>query len=166
MKINILSLFDGMSVAQQALKECGIEVENYFASEIDKYSIATTQANFPNTIQLGDVKEVGNVWKKFGMKPNIDLLIGGSPCQDLSIAGKRVGLSGERSGLFYEYLRIRDEIRPKYFVLENVNSMPKEAKAEISKCLGVEPIMINASLVSAQNRKRLFWIGKLNEKNK
>lgn len=164
MKINVLSLFDGMSVAQQALKECGIEVETYFASEIDKYSIATTQANFPNTIQLGDVKEVGNVWKKFGMKPNIDLLIGGSPCQDLSIAGKRKGLSGERSGLFYEYLRIRDEIRPKYFVLENVNSMPKEAKAEISKCLGVEPIMINASLVSAQNRKRLFWIGKLNEK--
>ncbi|NCD01362.1 DNA (cytosine-5-)-methyltransferase [bacterium] len=163
--MNILSLFDGMSVAQEALKELGIEVENYFASEIDKYAIATTQANFPNTVQLGDVKDIENIWKKFGMKPNIDLLIGGSPCQDLSIAKQnREGLSGKRSGLFYEYLRIRDEIRPKYFVLENVNSMPKEAREEISECLGVEPIMINASLVSAQNRKRLFWIGKLNEK--
>jgi len=93
---------------------------------------------------------------------NIDLLIGGSPCQDLSIAKKdRKGLDGERSGLFWEYVRILKEVKPKYFILENVNSMPKEAKAIITETLGVEPIMINAALVSAQNRKRLFWVGKL-----
>lgn len=91
------------------------------------------------------------------------MLIGGSPCQDLSIAKKdRKGLGGERSGLFYEYVRILKEVKPKYFILENVNSMPKEAKETITKELfGIEPIMINAALVSAQNRKRLFWVGKL-----
>lgn len=154
--MNVLSLFDGMSVAQQALKELNIKVDTYYASEIDKYSIAVTQSNFPNTIQLGDV---------VGLKLNedIDLMIGGSPCQDLSIAKKnREGLKGQRSGLFYEYVRIRDEVKPKYFILENVNSMPKEAKEQISEILGVQPIMINASLVSAQNRKRLFWVGKWN----
>jgi len=93
---------------------------------------------------------------------NIDLLIGGSPCQDLSIAKKdRKGLDGERSGLFWEYVRILREVTPEYFILENVNSMPKEAKAIITETLGVEPIMINAALFSAQNRKRLFWVGKL-----
>lgn len=153
--MKVLSLFDGMSVAQQALKELSIPVEIYFASEIDKYAIATTQSNFPNTIQLGNV---------IGLKLNeeIDLLIGGSPCQDLSIAKKnREGLKGQKSGLFYEYVRIRNEVKPKYFILENVNSMPKEAKEQMSEILGVQPIMINASLVSAQNRKRLFWIGSL-----
>jgi DNA (cytosine-5)-methyltransferase 3A len=90
-------------------------------------------------------------------------MIGGSPCQDLSIAKKdRQGLSGSRSGLFWEYVRIRDEVKPKYFILENVASMPKEAKDTISEALGVQPVMINASLVSAQNRKRLFWVGKWN----
>jgi DNA (cytosine-5)-methyltransferase 3A len=145
-----------MSVAQQALKELKIPVEKYYASEIDKYAVAVAQSNFPNTIQLGDV--VG-----LKLDEDIDLLIGGSPCQDLSIAKKnREGLKGARSGLFYEYVRIRDEVKPKYFILENVASMPKEAKEQISEILGVEPIMINASLVSAQNRKRLFWIGKWN----
>lgn len=151
--LTILSLFDGMSVAQQALKELGIPINNYYASEIDPCAIATTKSNFPNTKHLGSV--VGLM-----IEDDIDLLIGGSPCQDLSIAKKnREGLKGQRSGLFFEYVRIRDKVKPKYFILENVNSMPKEAKEQISEILGVEPVMINASLVSAQNRKRLFWVG-------
>lgn len=151
--MKVLSLFDGISIAQQALKNVGIDVEKYYASEIDKYAIQITQKNFPNTIQIGDVKNVNGT-----MFHDIDLLIGGSPCQDLSIAKKdRKGLDGERSGLFWEYVRILKEVKPKYFILENVNSMPKEAKKVITEELGVEPIMINASLVSAQNRKRLFW---------
>lgn len=147
----VLSLFDGMSVAQQALKNLGVSVDKYYASEIDNYAIAVTQSNHPNTIQLGSV---------VGLEPptGVDLLIGGSPCQDLSIAKQnRKGLAGERSGLFYEYVRILKEAKPKYFVLENVASMPKEAKEQITEIMGVEPIMINASLVSAQSRKRLFW---------
>ena len=151
--MKVLSLFDGISIAQQALKNLNIPVEVYYASEIDKYAIQITRKNFPNTIQLGDVRNV-----KAEDLPQIDLLIGGSPCQDLSIANKnRQGLSGARSGLFWEYVRILKEVKPKYFVLENVASMPKEAKELITETLGVEPIMINAALVSAQNRKRLFW---------
>ena len=154
--MRILSLFDGISIAQQALKNIGTDVEVYYASEIDKYAIQIAQKNFPDTIQVGSV--VGLDSSQF---TDIDLLIGGSPCQDLSIAKKnREGLSGERSGLFWEYVRILKEVKPKYFVLENVNSMPKEAKQLITETLGVEPIMINAALVSAQNRKRLFWVGK------
>lgn len=163
-KINVVSLFDGGSCAQVALKDLGYEL-NYYASEIDQYAIKVTQKNHPHTVQLGDVKNIS--WKKYkekrffdtkGTCPKIDLLIGGSPCQDLSIAKKnRQGLSGKRSGLFYEYLRLLKEIKPRYFILENVNSMPAEARDEISKELGVEPIMINAALVSAQQRKRLFW---------
>lgn len=160
--MKILSLFDGMSVAQQALKNIGANVEVYYASEIDEYAKAVTQSNFPNTKQVGDVSKVKGCWN-VPCLGEIDLLIGGSPCQDLSIAKKgREGLSGARSGLFWEYVRIRDEVKPKYFILENVNSMPKEAKDTISEALGVQPIMINASLVSAQNRKRLFWVGKWN----
>jgi len=166
-KIKVLSLFDGISVAQQALKELGYDVE-YYASEIDKYAIQITQKNHPQTIQMGSVTDLrcnsSLLWSEKGDEVNsivtngIDLLIGGSPCQDLSIAKKnRQGLDGARSGLFWEYVRILKEVKPKYFVLENVNSMPKEAKAIISEALGVEPIMINAALVSAQNRKRLFW---------
>lgn len=154
MKIKVLSLFDGISVAQQALKELGFDVE-YYASEIDKYAIQITQKNHPKTRQVGSVTELGG---NNPLPTNVDLLIGGSPCQDLSIAKKnRQGLDGARSGLFWEYVRILKEVKPKYFVLENVNSMPKEAKAIITEALGVEPIMINAALVSAQNRKRLFW---------
>ncbi len=151
--MKVLSLFDGISVAQQALKELGANIEAYYSSEIDKYALQVTQKNHPNTIQLGDVK---NVFRdKVG---KIDLLIGGSPCQDLSIAKQnREGLAGARSGLFFEYVRIMREVKPKYFVLENVASMPKEARAEITRIMGVEPIMINAALVSAQQRKRLFW---------
>jgi len=155
--MKIISLFDGMSVAQQSLKELNIQVEKYYASEIDPYAIAITQANHPNTIQVGSVVDLVGLENE-----NIELLIGGSPCQDLSIAKKdRKGLDGERSGLFYEYVRIRDEVRPKYFILENVASMSKESKDKISEVLGVQPVMINASLVSAQNRKRLFWVGSL-----
>lgn len=150
--MRVLSLFDGISVAQQAIKELGI-TPTYYASEIDKYAISIAQKNHPNTIQIGSVVDV-----KGSDYEDIDLLVGGSPCQDLSIAKKnRQGLSGSRSGLFWEFVRIRDEVKPKYFLLENVASMPKEAKAVITEALGVEPIMINAALVSAQNRKRLFW---------
>jgi len=164
-KINVLSLFDGISCARVALDRAGFEVDRYYASEIDKYALQISQKNYPNIIQLGDVKEVLRLFSKEhryfnteGTIPEFDLLIGGSPCQDLSIAkNNRKGLEGDRSGLFWEYVRILKEVKPKYFILENVASMPKEAKEKITETLGVEPIMINAALVSAQNRKRLFW---------
>tara|TARA_R100000742_G_C4263188_1_gene81041 strand:+ start:9 stop:986 length:978 start_codon:yes stop_codon:yes gene_type:complete len=151
----ILSLFDGIAGVRQALKELNIDCK-YYASEIDKFAIQVATANHPDIKQIGDVKEVKDY-------SNIDLLIGGSPCQDLSIANKeRKGLQGKRSGLFYEYLRILNETKPKYFILENVNSMAKVAKETITKELfNIEPIMINSALVSAQQRKRLYWVGKL-----
>jgi len=161
--IKVLSLFDGISCARVALERVEIPVEAYFASEVDKYAMQISAKNYPDIVQLGSVTDV--IWNTPSPtnKPiSIDLLIGGSPCQDLSIAKKnRKGLDGERSGLFWEYVRILHEVKPKYFILENVNSMPKEAKAIITETLGVESIMINAALVSAQNRKRLFWVGKL-----
>jgi len=151
--MNILSLFDGISCARLAVERNGVKVNKYYTSEVDKYASAISQHQFPDNIQLGDVKGV-----TADMVEDIDLLIGGSPCQDLSIAKRgREGLEGTRSGLFWEYVRILKEVKPKYFVLENVNSMPKEARDKISEALGVEPIMINASLVSAQQRRRLFW---------
>ena len=153
--MKVISLFDGISCARVALERAGIPVEVYYASEVDKYASQIAQKNFPDTVQLGDIKNI-SFTNKFGY--DVDLIIGGSPCQDLSIAKKdRKGLNGERSGLFWEYLRILREVKPKWFVLENVASMPREAKEVITKELGVESIMINASLVSAQNRKRLFW---------
>jgi len=155
--MKILSLFDGISCARVACDRAGIPVEEYTASEIDKYAIQVSQKNYPDMWRMGDVKNCIFADKHF------DLLIGGSPCQDLSIAkANRKGLEGARSGLFYEYVRILKEAKPKFFVLENVASMPKEAKATITEELwGIEPVMINAALVSAQNRKRLFWVGKL-----
>jgi len=165
--MKILSLFDGISCARVALERAGIPVEAYYASEIDRYAMQISAKNYPDIVQLGSVVGLGYDAGQFLRDGNtlgidymedIDLLIGGSPCQDLSIAKKnRKGLDGERSGLFWEYVRILKEVKPKYFILENVNSMPKEAKALITETLGVEPIMINAALVSAQNRKRLFW---------
>lgn len=150
--MHILSLFDGISCAHVALERAGIPIATYLASEVDKYAMQISKKNHPNIVHIGDVKGIHRMWG------NIDLLIGGSPCQDLSIAKKdRKGLDGERSGLFWEYVRILQESKPKYFILENVASMPKEAKEIITQVLGVEPIMINASLVSAQTRKRLFW---------
>ena len=148
--MKVLSLFDGISCGLVALKRNQISAE-YYASEIDKYAITVSQKNHPEIIHLGSV---------VGLVPpsNLDLLIGGSPCQDLSISKKdRKGLDGERSKLFWEYVRILKEAKPKYFILENVNSMSKESKAKITEIMGVEPIMIDASLVSAQSRKRLFW---------
>jgi len=170
-KLKVLSLFDGMSVAQQALKNIGADVKTYYASEIDEYAMVVTQSNFPDNLQLGGVETLkteaftDNLPVGLLLYNEIDLMIGGSPCQDLSIAKKnREGLKGSRSNLFWEYVRILNEVKPKYFVLENVASMSKESKEIISESLGVQPVMINASLVSAQNRKRLFWIGKFNGK--
>ena len=151
--LRVLSLFDGISSGQVALERAEIPVEVYYASEIDKYAIQVTQKNYPNTIQLGDVTKID--FTQFIGK--IDLLIGGSPCQDLSIAGARKGLSGERSGLFYKFVEALEVIKPKYFLLENNASMSNDNKEIISELLGVEPIMINSALVSAQNRKRLYW---------
>jgi DNA (cytosine-5)-methyltransferase 3A len=156
--MKILSCFDGISCAQVALERANLKVEKYYASEIDKYAIQITQKNYPNTIQLGSIVDLH-------LNEEIDLMIGGSPCQDLSIAKKnREGLNGSRSVLFWEFVRLLKEIRPKYFILENVASMKKEEKEKMSNALSmVEPIMINAALVSAQSRRRLFWVGKLIE---
>jgi site-specific DNA-cytosine methylase len=149
-KINVLSLFDGMSCGQIALNKAGIEYENYFASEIEEAPIKVTQYNFPNTIQLGSVVEVNG-----NDLPKIDLLIGGSPCQSFSNAGMCNGFEG-KSGLFWEYVRLLKECNPKYFLLENVK-MKKDWQNIISKELEVEPIEICSSLFSAQRRKRLYW---------
>jgi DNA-cytosine methyltransferase len=149
--MNVLSLFDGMSCGQIALNRLGFKIDNYFASEVDKFAIKVTQANFPNTIQLGDVREV----QAYEL-PKIDLLIGGSPCQGFSFAGKQLNFEDPRSKLFFEYVRLLEECKPDYFLLENVK-MKKESQDVISKYLGVEPIEINSALVSAQNRKRLYW---------
>jgi DNA (cytosine-5)-methyltransferase 3A len=163
-----------MSCGQQALERVGIKVNNYFASEIDKYAIQVTQKNYPNTIQLGSVLDVD------GYKlPKIDLLIGGSPCQSFSFAGKRKGMSTKceteiltlehylqlksegyefegQSYLFWEYMRLLNEVKPKYFLLENVEMGEKWEKV-LSRAIGVNGIHINSALVSAQNRKRIYW---------
>ena len=149
--MNILSLFDGMSCGQIALNRLGIEYDNCFACVIDKYAIEITQKNFPNTKQLGDVTLV-----KGENLPKIDLLIGGSPCQGFSFAGKQLNFEDPRSALFFEYVRLLKECKPTYFLLENVK-MKKEFQDVITEHLGVEPILINSSLVSAQNRERLYW---------
>ena len=148
--MNILSLFDGVSCCRVALDRANISVKKYSAAEIDKYAIKVSNKNYPDIERLGDVTSI----KAYP----IDLLVGGSPCQDLSIAKKdRKGLDGDRSSLFWEYVRLKNECKPTYFLFENVASMPKEAKETITKALGVEPTLFNASLVSAQSRKRLFW---------
>lgn len=152
--MNVLSLFDGMSCARIALKELGIKVDKYFASEIDKYAIAQTRLNFPDTIQLGDVTQVDGY-----ALPKIDLLVGGSPCQGFSFAGKQLNFKDPRSKLFFEYVRILKELRAKNpnikFMLENVR-MRKEYEMVITNELGLFPVCINSSLVSAQNRIRLY----------
>jgi DNA (cytosine-5)-methyltransferase 3A len=150
-KINVLSLFDGISCGQIALERTKIKVDNYFASEIEPSSIKVTQKNYPNTKQLGNVLNV----KGFDL-PKIDLLIGGSPCQGFSFAGKQLNFEDPRSKLFFEFVRLKNECNPTYFMLEN-NIMKKEYQHIISKHLGVEPIKINSNLVSAQNRNRLYW---------
>lgn len=149
--MNVLSLFDGMSCGQIALNRLGIKYNNYYASEIDKYAIEVTKKNFPNTIHLGDVTKV----KAEDLEP-IDLLMGGSPCQGFSFAGKQLNFDDPRSALFFEFVRLLKECKPKYFLLENVR-MKKIYQDVISEHLGVEPILINSSLLSAQNRLRLYW---------
>ena len=149
--MRILSLFDGISCARVALDRAGLPVSEYLACEIDKHAIKVSQKNYPDIVHLGDVRTVHDVG-------HIDLLIGGSPCTDLSIAKRdRQGLAGDHSSLFWEYVRILEEVKPTWFILENVASMPKADKAIITETLGVEPVMIDAALVSAQSRKRLFW---------
>lgn len=149
--INVLSLFDGMSCGQLALEKAGIKVNKYFASEINKYSIMVSQKNYPNTSQLGDITKV------FAKDlPKIDLIIGGSPCQGFSFAGKGLNFKDPRSRLFFEFVRLIDECNPKYFLLENVK-MKKEHELVISKFLKVAPIAINSDLLSAQCGERLYW---------
>jgi len=149
--MNVLSLFDGMSCGQIALDQLGIHVDTYFAAEIDKYAIKVAKANYPDMIHLGDVRDV-----KAESLPKIDLLIGGSPCQGFSFAGKQLNFDDPRSQLFFEYVRLLKALQPKYFLLENVK-MKKESEQVITDMLGVEPIEINSNLVSAQNRRRLYW---------
>ena len=149
--MNVLSLFDGMSCGQIALRQLGIPINKYYAAEIDPYAMRVTQNNFPETIHLGDVTKVkGKDLEK------IDLLLGGSPCQGFSFAGKQLNFDDPRSALFFEFVRLLKECNPKYFLLENVR-MKKEYQDVITEHLGVEPITINSALVSAQNRVRLYW---------
>jgi DNA (cytosine-5)-methyltransferase 3A len=147
----VLSLFDGMSCGQIALNKTGISYGKYYASEIDKHAIKVTQHNYPNTIQLGSVTEI-----KGTDLPQIDLLIGGSPCQGFSFSGKQLNFDDPRSKLFFEFVRLIKECKPKYWLLENV-VMKKEFEQVITEHLGVEPVKINSALVSAQNRERLYW---------
>ena len=149
---NVLSLFDGMSCGQIALNRAGIKYDNYFASEIKPHAIKVTQHNFPNTIQLGDVTKI-----KAKDLSKIDLLIGGSPCKGISRLNKnQEGLEHSESKLFWEYVRLLEEAKPKYFLLENTHGN-KEATNIITETLGVKPISINSKLVSAQNRPRYYW---------
>ncbi|MDR6883055.1 DNA (cytosine-5-)-methyltransferase [Bacillus sp. 3255] len=149
--MNVLSLFDGMSCGRIALERAGIKVSKYFASEIDPHAIKVATTNYPDTIQIGDIRNV-----RCSDLPKIDLMIGGSPCQGFSFAGKLLNFDDPRSRLFFEYVRLLETVKPKYFLLENVK-MKKESEAVITKYLGVEPVVINSSLVSAQNRVRLYW---------
>ena len=149
--MNVLSLFDGMSCGRIALERLGIKVDNYYASEIDKYAMKVSEANYPDIIQVGDITELD-----LSTLPKIDLIMGGSPCQGFSFAGKQLAFDDPRSALFFEFVRCVKELKPKYFLLENVR-MKKEYLDVISEYMGVEPIMINSALVSAQNRVRYYW---------
>lgn len=156
--MKILSLFDGISCGRLALERAGIPVEKYYASEIDKYAIQVAQKNYPDTIQVGDVNKLNYLELL-----DVDMVVGGSPCQDLSIAKQnRQGLRGERSGLFWKYVEALEVIHPKWFLLENVASMRNEDRDAITATLKkiypeTECIMINSALVSAQQRKRYYW---------
>ena len=147
---NVLSLFDGMSCGQLALDTLGIKVNNYFASEIDPHAMQIAKKNYPNTKHIGSVLDV-----RGSDLPQIDLLIGGSPCQSFSNAGDGSGMEG-KSKLFWEFVRVLKETKPTYFLLENVK-MKKEWEKIITDTLGVEPIAINSRLLTAQNRPRLYW---------
>lgn len=151
--MNVLSLFDGLSCGQIALNKAGVEYKNYFASEINKYSIEIAKKNFANTQHIGDILNI-----KCSNLPKIDLLIGGSPCQDLSgLKNNGKGLSGEKSKLFWEFVRIKKETNPKYFLLENVVPRKQEWKDEIDNILGTKGVLINSDLFVPQNRPRYYW---------
>lgn len=150
-ELNVLSLFDGISCGREALEKADIPVGKYYASEIDKYAVKVAVSNHPDTIEIGDVTGV-----TANELPKIDLLIGGSPCQGFSNAGKRKNFDDPRSRLFWEYVRILRETKPERFLLENV-VMKEEWANVITEALEVEPIMIDSSLVSAAVRKRLYW---------
>lgn len=155
--MKVLSLFDGMSCGQIALRELGVPIERYYASEIDKHAIAQTQLNFPETIQLGDVEK----WREWNIEwEEIDLLLAGSPCQGFSLAGKMLGHDDPRSRLYWVFLDILHHVQKlnpnvKY-LLENVRMRPAD-EARINESLGIRPVVINSALVSAQNRVRLYW---------
>jgi DNA (cytosine-5)-methyltransferase 3A len=158
--VNVLSLFDGMSCGMLALDRLGIKVDKYYASEIDKYAMQVSAANYPEIIQVGDVCDL----KSEDFK-DIDLILAGSPCQGFSLAGKQLAFDDPRSALFFEFIRLLKEIKPKYFLLENVR-MKKEflqiISEQVSACypeitFGIDPIFINSSLVSAQSRPRYYW---------
>lgn len=149
--MKVLSLFDGISCGKVALERAGIHIDEYVAYEIDKSAIQISKKNYPEIIQRGDVTKAD-----FTEFKGFDLVMGGSPCQGFSIAGKKLNFEDPRSKLFFEFKRAIDEVKPKYFLLENVK-MKKEYENIISEYLGVQPIEINSSLVSAQNRKRLYW---------
>lgn len=149
--MNVLSLFDGMSCGMIALDRLGIKVDNYYASEIDKYAMQVSAANYPEIIQVGDITKLD-----LSTLPKIDLVMGGSPCQGFSFAGKQLAFDDPRSALFFEFVKCVDTLKPKYFLLENVR-MKKEYLDIISEYMGVEPIFINSSLVSAQSRQRYYW---------
>jgi len=149
--MNILSLFDGMSCGQIALNKLGIEYDNYFAAEIDKHAIKVTQSNYPSTKQLGDVTK----WQEWDL-PQIDVLFAGFPCQAWSMAGKQQGDNDPRGALVHDLIAIWKHYKPKYFLFENVKMKAKHLEY-VNNLFGVEPIEINSALVSAQNRKRMYW---------
>ena len=157
--MNCISLFDGISVGYQALKQANIPVTKYMSSEIDEYAMKVAQLNHPDIIQLGDITELSN--EKLKAIGKVDILLCGFPCTDLSSMGKQAGLQGERSGLFYEAIRVLNEVRQNnpnvLFLFENVASMKNSEKEVISRTLGVEPLRINSSFLSAQCRNRYYW---------
>ena len=155
-KLNVASMFDGSSCGQLALNVAKIPYNVYYASEIEKYPIQVTQANFPNTIQIGDITKVD----ASSFDHDIDLMMGGSPCQGFSFAGKQLNFDDPRSKLFFEFMRLRDELKPKYVLLENVR-MSKQSQDVISKYMGFEPQALDSKYKSAQKRYRLYWWGRL-----
>ncbi len=149
--MNVLSLFDGISCGRVALDSAGIHVDKYFASEVDKYAISTSKKNWPDILQLGDVRDIC----AYDL-PKIDLLLAGSPCQGFSLAGNQNNFNDSRSALFWEFVRIKNETNPECFLLENVR-MDKTSVNVISEAVGCEPVKINSRMLSAQNRNRLYW---------
>ena len=165
--MNVLSLFDGISCGRIALERAGIKVDKYYASEIKKFAIKCSKENYPEIIQVGDITKIhyknGILYTESGEMNigKVDMIIGGSPCQNFSsariLSNKEIdGLKGDKSKLFYEFLRLLKEINPKYFLLENVR-MKKESYEQLNSYLGVKGININSNLVSFQNRDRYYW---------